>query len=356
MEVNFVVNGEKYSTGLSCYASNLKKALPKKIKLREVDTGKKIPKIVLAIEKLLPFNVRTALSNNPLFLILRKNAIIHFTAQNFALPLFFKKYRSVVTVHDMISFEFSKKELFIGKRLSFFNKIISKINLIALKKANRIIADSEYTKKRIIKMINYPAERISVVHLGVDTKEFRPLKVKKDPFTILYVGSEMPRKNLPVLIKAFAKLKKKLPQAKLVKVGLPQWPGSRKRLKKLISKLDISDSVIFKDYSDNLALEYNKAALLVQPSTYEGFGLPVLEAMACGCPVICCNKTSLPEVGGRAVLYFNGHDIEDLTRKIYKVLTKNQLRNNLVEKGLVQSKRFSWKKTAQETIKVYNRI
>lgn len=356
MNVDLVVNKGKDLTGLSCYSSNLKSALSKKISLREVNSKKDIPSIIRYIGKLFSLDIEAILSKNPIFLRTRKNALVHLTNQYMALSLFFCNSKTVVTVHDLILFEHSRKKIITGKKRIYFNKLMLKFTLRALKKADMIIADSEYTKKKLVEMIGYPANKISVIYLGVDRKKFKPLNLKNDPFTVLYVGSEVPIKNLPVLIKAFARLKKRLPRVKFVKVGLPQWPGSREELKKLVLKLGISDSVIFKDYCKNLALEYSKATVFVHPSIYEGFGLPVLEAMACGCPVICSDKTSLPEVAGDAALYFDGYDVEDLADKIYKVLKSKKIQKDLKNKGFKNIKRFSWDKCAKETLEVYNAV
>lgn len=355
MKVAFVSNGKGIS-GILSYSSNLKKAISERIEIEEVDVSRNIPKIVSVLGRIMPFDAKSVFSNHPLSLPKIKSDIVHFTSQTLSMPLLFRRYKSIVTVHDIALFEFRRKELFAGKRLSFFRKVFLKLNLMALRKADRIIADSEFTKRRVVEILGYPAEKIDVVYLGVDMKAYSPSPAKKEPYMVLYVGSEMPRKNLSVLIKAFAKLKKKIPESRLLKIGEPQWPNSRAKLKKMASELGVSDSVEFIDNVKDLASYYRKATVLVHPSIYEGFGFPVLEAMACGCPVISSDKTSLPEVGGDAALYFDGHDIENLADEIYRVMTDSKLRQKMVKNGFRQAKKFSWKKCADDTIEVYEKI
>jgi len=355
MKVTLVFNGRGIS-GLSSYSSNLRRVLSKNTKIEEVDVSKNIPKIASIMAWLVPFDIKALFSNHPLFLPKIKSDLVHFTSQNLAIPLLFRTYKNVVTVHDLALFEFNSKELFAGKSCSFLKKIFLKLNLIALKNANSIIVDSEFTKKRLVEMVRYPEYKIHVVYLGVDRRIYKPsrlVKSEKYPCTILYVGSEMPRKNLSVLFMAFARLKERLPQAKLVKIGQQQWPGSRERLIRLASDLDILNSVEFVDDTDDLATYYRRATLLVHPSIYEGFGFTVLEAMACGCPVICSDKTSLPEVAGKSAVYFDGYDTDDLAKKMYKVLTDKKLQDNMRKKGLKRADKFSWQKTVEKTIEVY---
>ena len=172
---------------------------------------------------------------------------------------------------------------------------------------------------------------------------------------ILYVGSETPRMNLPVLIKAFAKLKKKLKGVKLLKIGDPQSYGARGKLWNLISDLGLQNDIIFLGYVPESELPewYKSVDILVYPCLYAGFGLPPLESMSCGTPVITSNTTSLPEVVAEAGIMIDPYDSDSLGNKMYEILTNNSLRNNLVEKGIKQAKLFTWDKAAKDTYKVY---
>jgi len=201
-----------------------------------------------------------------------------------------------------------------------------------------------------------PGDRISVIYNGIDHSIFKPYDVKiiNKPY-ILYVGSERPRKNLDRLIEAFAMLKRELPELKLVKVGEPG--RSQEYRHHTMSKLDslgITQDVLFVDHISelDLAYYYSSAMLLVYPSLYEGFGLPPLEAMACGCPVVTSNVSSLPEVVGEAGIMVDPYDTGSLTRAIREVLTNSKLREVMVRKGVEQAKKFSWEKAAEHTQKV----
>lgn len=227
--------------------------------------------------------------------------------------------------------------------------------MYGLKNADQILADSAHTKKDLINCLKISKDKITVIPLGVDTKEFKPLSVKKEKNTILYVGSEMPRKNFETLLYAFAIVKKQVPGAKLIKVGLPQWKNAREKHIRLAKGLGVSDSIIWKDYVTDLNLEYNKATIFVFPSKYEGFGLPMLEAMAAGTPIICSNATSLPEVGGNAVIYFNANNSEQLAEKIIVLLKSRETQKSVINFGLKIAKDFTWKNTANKTLKIYEK-
>ena len=356
MDVTLVVNKAEQTSGLSAYSDNLKNNISARINVKEMDTKRFIPHILISLDKILPFDICAILSRIPIFLPIPKGSIVHLTNQSLVLPLFFSDCRSLVTIHDVIEFESRKQNISLGKNPSFFYRSILSLNKVALRRADMISADSEYTKKRVMDILNYPAEKIKVIPLGVDKSVFYPKSVERDSFAILYVGSEMPRKNLSVLFRAFAKLKKKIHEARLIKVGVPQWPGARESLLKLGSELGISEAVIFKDYVRNLPMEYCKATLFVHPSIYEGFGFPIIEAMACGCPVISSDKTSLPEVGGDAALYFDGYNVDDLAKKMQEVLESKRLQQCMRVKGFAQARRFSWKRCAKKTISLYSAL
>ena len=154
-------------------------------------------------------------------------------------------------------------------------------------------------------------------------------------------------------------MKKELPELRLVKAGACGRSESYRR--DTISKLDslgITRDVIFLDHIPEIELAhyYSSATLLAYPSLYEGFGFPPLEAMACGCPVVTSNTSSLPEVVGDAAITVNPYDTDSLAEAMRRVLTDNKLRDDMIRKGLEQSKKFSWEKTAEQTLEVYNQI
>ena len=173
---------------------------------------------------------------------------------------------------------------------------------------------------------------------------------------ILYVGNVESRKNVSLLIKSIYKLKKQGIKHKLVIIGARGF--GFKQINELVIELKLSDEVIFTGYipDEDLVKFYNAADLFVFPSLYEGFGLPPLEAMACGCPVIVSNTSSLPEVVGNAGILIDPHDFDALAEEMYQILTNNDLKQNLSKKSVTRAKLFSWEKTARETWKVYEKV
>ncbi len=227
----------------------------------------------------------------------------------------------------------------------------------------RIIAVSQSTKDDLIHCLGIPDKRISVVYEGIDHSLFQPVshRIYKHPY-ILFVGSEHPRKNFTTLLKAFSQLKSEpgFKKLKLVKVGSAggQEADFRNQTMEVVESLNLSSDVIFTDFvpETDLPAYYSGAEVFVLPSLYEGFGFPVLEAMACGCPVITSNTSSLPEVVGEAGIMVDPHNTDSLAQAMRRVLTDSELSNNMIRKGLEQAKRFSWEKTAEQTLEVYNKV
>ena len=283
-----------------------------------------------------------------------KSDVIHFPNQNFARYAFIFKNPFIITVHDLVRFSFSFAEEKIIMR------ILLKLDIRGIKRASHIIAVSQNTRDDLIKYLKIPDDKISVIYNGIDHSVFKPYKVKLlDKPYILYVGSERPRKNLGQLFEAFAKLKDEFPELQLVKIGIAgRSPKYRRDTMKKLASLGITGRVTFIGYASesDLAHYYSSALLLAYPSLYEGFGLPPLEAMACGCPVITSNTSSLPEVVGEAGIMVDPHDTDSLAQAMRQVLTDSELRDNMIRKGLEQSKRFSWEKAAEQTLEVYNKV
>lgn len=231
--------------------------------------------------------------------------------------------------------------------------------------ANRIIAISQNTKKDLIKIYNLPENKINVIYVGIDTKKFRQIQDEKlknlfmqkyalsKPY-FLYVGKRNGYKNFITLLKAFANSHLKY-DFMIVAIGGGSELSSEEA--KIIEKHNLDHSVKFLGAvsTDELILAYNNAVALVMPSIYEGFGLPILEAMSCGCPVLSSNTSSLPEVAGNAALLFNPEGIEDLGYCLEKVIEPN-IRKDFINKGLKRIKFFSWDTIAKEIIAVYKNI
>ena len=268
----------------------------------------------------------------------------------------------IITVLDLIRyFDLKGHATFIHRpnsRDRFYLNLDSK----GIKKAAGIIAISQATKNDLMRYLGIPSERISVVYLGVDHKLFQPVshRIYNHPY-VLFVGSEYPRKNFAGLLEAFSQLKaeSRFNELKLVKIGRA---GGREadfkgQTMKVVNALGLVREVIFTGFvpEADLPAYYSGAEVLILPSFYEGFGLPPAEAMACGCPVITSNTTSLPEVVGRAGIMVDPHDTDSLAQAMRQILTNNQLRDGMIRKGLEQAKKFSWEKTAEQTLEVYNK-
>jgi glycosyltransferase involved in cell wall biosynthesis len=175
-------------------------------------------------------------------------------------------------------------------------------------------------------------------------------------YVILYVGSIHTRRNIEQLIRAFQMLCRKISDIQLVVVGKQEYPYLD--IQALVDQLALHNRVILPGYVQDadLPLLYNLADLFVYPSSYEGFGLPPLEAMACGTPVIVSNNSSLPEVTGDAAILIDPLNIKDMTDTMYQVLNNEKLRHSMAEKGITQARKFSWEQTAKETLAVYQEI
>ncbi len=212
-------------------------------------------------------------------------------------------------------------------------------------------------------------DKISVIYPGIDTKAYYPKRdrsilspyaINDNDCVIMYLGSEEPRKNISLILKAIYRLKKIIPAVKLLKVGGSQMGGDRRSVLALIKDLHLEDNVIFTGQvaESDLPKYYNAADIFVFPSRYEGFGLPPLEAMACGCPVIASNVTSLPEVIGDAGLLISPDDDQGFAEAMAHLLTDKDKtgRETFIARGLEQAKKFSWDVSARQTLDVYEGI
>jgi len=275
---------------------------------------------------------------------------------------FLKLKPKIVFCHDIIHRVYPRNKTY---------WLLSKLLYAGLKKAEFIITASESTKRDVMRFYSIPEERVSVVYEGVNHKKFKSekssysniyQKYKLSPMHkyVFHISSETPRKNVDGLVKAFYKLKTKykLTNLKLLKAGNPQYQRDRERLLNLIKQLGLQEDVMFLGYvpKEDLPGLYSIAELFVFPSFYEGFGLPVLEAMACGTAVITSNTSSLPEIVNDAGIMVNPHNISDLAEAMHKVLRNEELRKKMINEGLERARIFSWKTSADETLKICERI
>ena len=220
-------------------------------------------------------------------------------------------------------------------------------------KAARIIAISENTKKDIITLLNIPASKIDVIPLATTLSPNGMLQTAMPlPANyFLYVGKRNTYKNFPFLLDALHILSKRENHSSLICAGGGPFTTEER---KTIQRLQLTEKVIQQDIDDRaLASLYSSAQALVFPSLYEGFGIPVLEAFACGCPVLLSNRSSLPEVGGDAANYFDPENVSSLVEKLSEVLEDKTLADGLRSKGINRLKLFSWTRTALKTLETY---
>lgn len=273
--------------------------------------------------------------------------------------------KTVVTIHDLIPL------ILPAYRGSILVRLYTRLAAAGARRATAIITDSHSSRKDIIDVLRIPRERVHVVYLAAD-EIFKPLRdaeklnMVRQKYGlpgeyILYLGGFDQRKNLKTLLAAFALMDNSLGgRAHLVIAGnLPRedtsfFPDPRR----MAEKLGLQDRVSYIGWvseEDKPAL-YSGATLFVFPSLYEGFGLPPLEAMACGTAVIVSDRSSLPEIGGKGALLVDPHDVDGLAGAMTILMENEEGRKELAAKGLEQARRFSWQKTIVETMAVYRSV
>ncbi len=287
---------------------------------------------------------------------LKKDKIDIFHGPSFMLSIF-KSCKSIITVHDLTFLHFPQGFNF-STKLYYYFFFRRSLNI-----ADMIIADSYSTKKDLIEHYHIHPNKIQVIYLGVDDifkrvtnkKIIQEVKQKYSlPDTyVLFVGLLSPRKNIRRVLRAFAQLNT---NHKFVIVGNKGW--LYEPIFKLINDLNLKEKVIFTGYADaeDLPAIYSGAEALVFPSFYEGFGIPILEAMACGCPVITSNISSMPEVAGDAAIFVDPYSINEIKDAMITIILDKNKKQELIKKGYSQVKKFSWQKMAEETVNIYEKL
>ncbi|MCL4499481.1 MAG: glycosyltransferase family 4 protein [Chloroflexi bacterium] len=272
-----------------------------------------------------------------------------------------RKVPSVLTINDLIFMVHPEHFTWVNR--TFMNRMAA----FSAGNARKIIAISESTKRDVVDLLGIPEEKIAVVYNGLGD-QFAPAAPEivgettarlgiTGPY-VLYTGTLEPRKNIPVLIEAFNLCCRRAPELthRLVIAGKKGW--LYEDIFRRVHELDLAERVVFTGYvaDEDLVALYSGADLFVFPSVYEGFGFPIIEAMACEAPVICSSSSSLPEVAGDAALFFTPNDHERLADLILQVLGDAALRRGLIEKGKKNAARFPWSKTAAETLALYKSV
>ncbi|MCR4405362.1 MAG: glycosyltransferase family 4 protein [Anaerolineae bacterium] len=295
----------------------------------------------------------------PLPVELITGAVDVFHSPDFTLPPVWRA-RTVLTVHDL-SF-LRVPQCFTNALRRYLEQVVPR----SVSRADHVIADSESTKRDLAELLGTPADKVTVIYSGVEPR-FRPItdrarleavrrRYNLPERFILSVGTLQPRKNFGVLIEAFSRLKVGTGSCKLVIVGGKGW--LYEDIFARVEGLGLQGEVSFPSFvaDEDLPAIYNLAEVFALPSLYEGFGLPPLEAMACGTPVVTSNTSSLPEVVGDAGLMVEPMDVDGLARAMARLLEDGDLRREMAQRGLARAREFTWERAARQLLAVYTGV
>lgn len=279
-----------------------------------------------------------------------------FHAPDFVLPPL-RRGRAIVTVHDLSFMRFPQcadKGL-----VAYLNSVVPR----SLRRAHLILADSTATRQDLITLLGMPPQKVTVVPAGVGP-EYRPItdeallaevrrRYSLPRRFILHVGTLEPRKNLPRLMEALAAISTQERDVRLVLVGGKGW--LYQDIFDTVDRLGLGERVVFPGYvaEADLPAVYNLATVVAYPSLYEGFGIPPLEAMACGVPVVCSNSSSLPEVVGDAALQIAPEDSDGLAAALLSALNNEDMRRHMRQRGLERARLFTWPAAAARLLEAY---
>ena len=300
----------------------------------------------------------------PFELLKQKPDIYHYP--NFDLPVF-QPYNSIFTVHDLTYLKHD--DLYMNGRWikNFYTKAIMSL---AARKSKKIIAVSASTKSDLLEILKVPEHKVDVIHEGLDEIYFNgSLSNNKSNFFnknfalndadeyFLFIGERRPHKNLARLIEAFSIFKQRAPNKIKLVIGGKKY-ASYDEPERKAQELNLTNEVIFLGYipEDDLQLLYKNARCFIFISIYEGFGIPILEAMACGTPIITSNISAMPEVAGEAALTVNPYNVDEIAEVMHQLTCDSNMSQRLVDTGLKRVKNFSWNNAAEKTLELYEGI
>jgi glycosyltransferase involved in cell wall biosynthesis len=295
----------------------------------------------------------------------RRGSVVHFMEDVACSQMLWRPVRpAIATSHDLGMLVWPAE----ARMHRAFDRLMLRLGYRGLRRMDAVIAISEFSRRQLIDRLRIPADRVFAVHSGLDHELFRRQTVDRqallarygivdrpDRSYLLYVGSELDRKNVPTLLRALSHLPESV---HLLKVGLPGPPRFRTQTLRHIADLGLGSRVWFPEQvpEADLVAFYNAADVYVCASFLEGFGQPVLEAMACGLPVVCSDAASLPEITGPAAILVDPADDLAFAEAVRRVLDDPSRRSDMVARGLEQAARFSWDRTAAAVAAIYRRV
>ncbi len=359
---NIVIDAREYSTSSGRYVEKLIKYLQEIDKVNKYyillkpedfktwqPINKNFKKVYCNIKE---FTFREQLKFKKIIKRLKPD-LVHFTFTQ--QPALFKG-KKITTIHDLTTIRFinpDKNKTVFKFKQNVYKRLIKKVSIDSL----ILITPSKFVKQDLINFTSVNSEKIEVIHEAAEKIKEKPKKINflENKKFLMYIGRPTPHKNLEKLIKSYKQIKKIKPEVNLVLAG--KQDANYLRIKDFVNNNDIED-VFFTGFvgEEELRWLYENCLAYVFPSLSEGFGLPGLEAMVHGAPVISSNATCLPEIYGDGAIYFNPEDVNDMTKKILSVIDDEELRLKQIKLGQLQAKKYSWAKTAQQTLKIYNEV
>jgi glycosyltransferase involved in cell wall biosynthesis len=295
----------------------------------------------------------------------KAGSIVHFVEDIGCSQMLWRPLRpAIATSHDLGMLVWRPE----AQMHRLLDRVLIRLSYLGLKRMDAIITVSEFSRQTVIQRLGFPADRVFAIWLGTNHSLFRPIANARrqlatryglpdglDHKYLLYVGSELPRKNLATI---FRMLRLLPPYVRLLKVGLAGPKRFREYTHKLIAEYDLAERVLFLEQvpEEDLPLLYSAADVYLCASFLEGFGIPVVEAMACGLPVVCSNTSSLPEITGDAAILVPPEDAKAFAEAVQTILGDNSEHERMRIRGLQQASKFSWDCTAEAVTAVYHRV